>query len=98
MKLDYASARTRDDRRVRRIVLRIIAAGLLLGGLYFGVSGTVVLVLRLLAVGPFSDLRRAANAATEDTIAVVVIAAAGYAVAVAGFLLDRSQVPRRGSE
>ena len=68
----------------------------MLGGLFFGLAETVVLVLRMLAVGPFSDLRREPLAVRlEDTILVAAIAGAAYAVAVAGYLLDRSQVPRR---
>jgi hypothetical protein len=96
MKLDYAPAPTPHDRRLRRIVLRVIAGGLLLGGLFFGLAETVVLVLRMLAVGPFSDLGREPLAVRlEDTILVAAIAGAGYAVAIAGYLLDRSQVSRR---
>ena len=77
-------------------MLRVVAGGLLLGGLFFGLAETVVLVLRMLAVGPFSDLRREPLAVRlQDTIPVAAIAAAGYAVAVAGYLLDRSQLPRR---
>ena len=77
-------------------MLRVSAAGLLFGGLFFGLAETVVLGLTVLALGPFSNLRREPLAVRlQDALPVLLIALGGYAVAVAGYLLDRSQVRGR---
>jgi hypothetical protein len=91
MKLDYAPASTPQDRRVTRIVLRLVAAGLLLAGLFFGLAETVVFVLACVS----GSRREPLAVRVQEAVPLLFIAAGGYAVAVVGYLLDRSQVRRR---
>jgi hypothetical protein len=74
-------------------LLRGAAVGLLCCGLFFGLAETAVLVLTLLAVGPFSHLKREPLAdRMQDVAPVLLVAAAGYAVAALGYFLDRALV------